>query len=82
VRDNIEVVKTLLDALPYIKRFSNEKIVIKYGGSAQTSETLKEQFAQDIVLLTPCGYETYSGAWWWQEYYRLTYQARCRHYFC
>jgi len=51
VRDNIEVVKTLLDALPYIKRFSNEKIVIKYGGSAQTSDTLKEQFAQDIVLL-------------------------------
>jgi acetylglutamate kinase len=49
--DNIEVVKTLLDALPYIKRFTNEKIVIKYGGSAQTSETLKEQFAQDIVLL-------------------------------
>jgi len=51
LRNNIEVVKTLLDALPYIKRFSNEKIVIKYGGSAQTSETLKEQFAQDIVLL-------------------------------
>ena len=51
MRDNIEVVKTLLEALPYIKRFSNEKIVIKYGGSAQTSETLKEQFAQDIVLL-------------------------------
>jgi len=51
MRDNIEVVKTLLEALPYIKRFSNEKIVIKYGGSAQTSENLKEQFAQDIVLL-------------------------------
>ena len=51
MKDNIEVVKTLLEALPYIKRFSNEKIVIKYGGSAQTSDTLKEQFAQDIVLL-------------------------------
>jgi len=51
MRNNIDVVKTLLDALPYIKRFANEKIVIKYGGSAQTSETLKEQFAQDIVLL-------------------------------
>jgi len=51
MRNNIEVVKTLLDALPYIKRFTNEKIVIKYGGSAQTSDTLKEQFAQDIVLL-------------------------------
>ncbi len=51
MRDNIEVVKTLLEALPYIKRFANEKIVIKYGGSAQTSDILKEQFAQDIVLL-------------------------------
>ena len=51
MKDKIEVVKTLLEALPYIKRFSNEKIVIKYGGSAQTSDTLKEQFAQDIVLL-------------------------------
>ncbi len=51
MRNNIDVVKTLLEALPYIKRFSNEKIVIKYGGSAQTTDHLKEQFAQDIVLL-------------------------------
>ncbi len=51
MRDNMSVVKTLLEALPFIKRFSNEKIVIKYGGSAQTSYHLKEQFAQDIVLL-------------------------------
>ncbi len=51
MKDKIEVVKTLLEALPYIKRFANEKIVIKYGGAAQTSDTLKEQFAQDIVLL-------------------------------
>ena len=51
MKTKIEVVKTLLDALPFIKRFSNEKIVIKYGGSAQTSNHLKEQFAQDIVLL-------------------------------
>jgi len=51
MRNNIDVIKTLLEALPYIKRFANEKIVIKYGGSAQTSDTLKEQFAQDVVLL-------------------------------
>ena len=51
MKSKIEVVKTLLDALPFIKKFSNEKIVIKYGGSAQTSPELKEQFAQDIVLL-------------------------------
>ena len=51
MKDKIDIVKTLLDALPFIKKFSNEKIVIKYGGSAQTSANLKEQFAQDIVLL-------------------------------
>jgi acetylglutamate kinase len=51
MKSKIEVVKTLLDALPFIKKFSDEKIVIKYGGSAQTSPELKESFAQDIVLL-------------------------------
>jgi len=51
MKQNIEVVKTLLDALPYIKKFQNKKIVIKYGGAAQTSDELKIQFAQDIVLL-------------------------------
>ncbi len=51
----MEVVKTLLEALPYIKKFRNEKIVIKYGGSAQTSENLKQKFAQDIVLLHTVG---------------------------
>ncbi len=55
MKHQIEVVKTLLDALPFIKKFHNEKIVIKYGGSAQTSNTLKEKFAQDIVLLHTVG---------------------------
>ncbi len=55
MKSKIEVVKTLLDALPYIKKFRNEKIVIKYGGSAQTSDELKIQFAQDIVLLHTVG---------------------------
>jgi len=51
MKSKIEVVKTLLDALPFIKKFADEKIVVKYGGSAQTSPQLKESFAQDIVLL-------------------------------
>ncbi len=55
MKKQIEVVKTLLDALPYIKRFRDEKVVIKYGGSAQTSSDLKEKFAQDIVLLHTVG---------------------------
>lgn len=55
MQEKMEVVKTLLEALPYIKKFRNEKIVIKYGGSAQTSENLKQKFAQDIVLLHTVG---------------------------
>jgi acetylglutamate kinase len=48
-------VNTLLDALPYIKEFRGQTIVIKYGGSAQTSPQLQEKFAQDIVLLSLVG---------------------------
>jgi len=55
MQEKIDVVKTLLEALPYIKKFRDEKIVIKYGGSAQTSEDLKQKFAQDIVLLHTVG---------------------------
>jgi len=47
----MDQVKVLLDALPYIKRYSNEIFVIKYGGSAQTSPELKDKFARDIVLM-------------------------------
>jgi len=48
-------VKTLLDALPYIQQFSGKIVVIKYGGSAQTSKELQEKFAQDIALLSVVG---------------------------
>ncbi len=47
----IETAKTLLEALPYIKRYANETFVIKYGGSAQINPELKDKFAQDIILL-------------------------------
>jgi len=51
VQKKIETVKTLLDALPFIKEFNKEIVVIKYGGSAQTSPQLKEKFAEDILLM-------------------------------
>lgn len=47
--------KTLAEALPYIKRFFNKTIVIKYGGNAMTDEHLKQSFAQDVVLLKLVG---------------------------
>ena len=48
-------VQTLIDAIPYFKKFYGKIVVIKYGGSAQTSDDLKDKFAQDIVLLTLLG---------------------------
>jgi acetylglutamate kinase len=51
MKTKIDTVKTLLEALPFIKEFSNEIVVIKYGGAAQTSETLKAKFAKDVLLM-------------------------------
>jgi acetylglutamate kinase len=45
----------LMEALPYIKRFANKTIVIKYGGNAMVEEHLKRGFAKDIVLLKYIG---------------------------
>jgi acetylglutamate kinase len=51
VQKKIETVQTLLDALPFIKQFNKEIVVIKYGGSAQETPQLKEKFAEDILLM-------------------------------
>ncbi|ADY72972.1 acetylglutamate kinase [Desulfurobacterium thermolithotrophum DSM 11699] len=51
----IEKASTLLEALPYIKRFYGKTIVIKYGGNAMVREELKDAFAEDIVLLKYIG---------------------------
>src|SRR5512139_3088016 len=46
---------TLSEALPYIQRFFDKTIVIKYGGNAMTDPALKEGFARDVVLLKLVG---------------------------
>ncbi len=46
---------TLIEALPYIRRWSGKTIVVKYGGNAMTDETLKRSVAEDIVLLQHVG---------------------------
>jgi acetylglutamate kinase len=47
--------EVLLDALPYIRRYSGKTMVIKCGGHAMVDEELKENFAQDMVLLKYVG---------------------------
>ncbi len=48
---NFERAEVLTEALPYIKRYNGKIVVIKYGGSAMTSDSLKMQVMEDIVLL-------------------------------
>ncbi len=55
MQNAISQVKSILEALPYIREFSEKIIVIKYGGAAMVKEELKESFARDIVLLKYVG---------------------------
>ena len=48
-------VETLLEALPYIRQFHGQTVVIKYGGAAMQDEALREAFATDVVLLKYVG---------------------------
>jgi acetylglutamate kinase len=48
-------VATLLEALPYIREFHGKTVVIKYGGAAMEDDTLREEFARDVVLLKYVG---------------------------
>ena len=45
------VADILVEALPYIRRFSGMTIVIKYGGHAMVDPQLRDDFARDITLL-------------------------------
>jgi acetylglutamate kinase len=49
------VAHVLTQALPYIQRFRNKTVVIKYGGNAMTEEALKRDFARDVVLMKLVG---------------------------
>ncbi|WP_295587947.1 acetylglutamate kinase [uncultured Oscillibacter sp.] len=47
--------QTLVEALPYIQKFTGKTIVIKYGGNAMISEELRRAVMSDIVLLSLVG---------------------------
>ncbi|MFL2568568.1 MAG: acetylglutamate kinase [Gammaproteobacteria bacterium] len=58
-RDNNDVKPTtaevLIEALPYIQQLANKVIVVKFGGNAMTDDTLRNNFARDMVLLKQVG---------------------------
>lgn len=45
----------LIDALPYIQKYHDKIVVVKYGGNAMTNDELKEAVMSDIVLLSEVG---------------------------
>ncbi len=51
----VEKAQVLIEALPYIRKFYQKTMVIKYGGAAMVDEDLKEGFAMDIVLMKYVG---------------------------
>ncbi len=51
----VEKASNLMEALPYIRRFSGKVIVIKYGGNAMVDEKLKDGFARDIIMMRYIG---------------------------
>lgn len=58
MKDIITKAEILIEALPYIRNFYGKTFVIKYGGSAQLKEDLKESFAKDIVMMNYIGIRT------------------------
>lgn len=47
--------KVLIQALPYIQKYYNKVVVVKYGGNAMTDEKLKKSVIEDVVLLSLIG---------------------------
>ena len=55
MKQYLEKAHVLIEALPYIRKFSSKIILIKYGGSAMENEELKHCVMQDIALLKLVG---------------------------
>ena len=52
---NLQKAKILVNALPYIKKYYGQTIVIKYGGNAMVDKTARKQFIKDVVLMKYIG---------------------------
>ena len=45
----------MVEALPYLQKYNNKVVVVKYGGNAMTNDALKQAVMEDIVLLSLVG---------------------------
>ncbi|GAA0966731.1 acetylglutamate kinase [Actinocorallia libanotica] len=54
-RSAMDKAAVLIEALPWLERFHDQIVVVKYGGNAMTEDALRESFASDIVFLRLAG---------------------------
>lgn len=52
---NSDKAQVLIQALPYLQKYDNKVVVVKYGGNAMTNDELKQAVMSDIVLLSLVG---------------------------
>jgi len=53
--DMISTAAPLVEALPWIEKYTEQILVVKYGGNAMIDEHLQQAFADDVVFLRRCG---------------------------
>ncbi len=53
--EDMEVAEILIQALPYIQKYNNRIVVVKYGGNAMETKKIQAQVMKDIVLMTTIG---------------------------
>ncbi len=55
MNDVLNKAETLIEALPYIRDFSDKRVIVKYGGSAMLDEKLQQSVIKDVALLKLVG---------------------------
>lgn len=55
MNDVLSKAETLIEALPYIRDFSDKRVIVKYGGSAMLDEKLQQSVIKDVALLKLVG---------------------------
>jgi acetylglutamate kinase len=55
IEEKIIKARTLVEALPYIRKFQGKTLIVKYGGSIMVDDHLRALFAQDVILLKYVG---------------------------
>ena len=59
--------KVLTEALPYIRRFNNCYVVVKYGGSDYERQESSKKRDQRCCTIKTSRYETDHRTWWWKR---------------